>query len=154
MSEFHITKRAGHMFHVNWQVNPKKWQIVTDVSTKRVYFSIFSPRRCRSNSKRAISKHVLRIKCMCSSFDTALRWMPQYTFTDKSTLVQVMAWYLKKQVLARINVDLDLCRHMASLRHSVLKGNVFSKSELLLHKTVLEVMIKLVQYWSSSEIYK
>ena len=36
--------------------------------------------------KAVISKH------MSTSCDIALRWMPQNTFDDKSTLIQVMAW--------------------------------------------------------------
>ena len=44
------------------------------------------------NIKSVISKHLLRIKFM-STCEIALRWMPQNTFGNKSTLVLVMAWY-------------------------------------------------------------
>ena len=50
------------------------------------------PGRCGSNSKGVISKHILHTKFMSTSFDTGLRWMPQNTFIDKLTLVQVMSW--------------------------------------------------------------
>ena len=47
--------------------------------------------RCGSNSKSAIFKYMLRIefKSIC---EIVLTWIPQNTFDDKSTLVQVMAW--------------------------------------------------------------
>ena len=35
---------------------------------------------------------MLQAKFMSTSCETALRWMPQNTFNDQSTLVQVMAW--------------------------------------------------------------
>ena len=39
----------------------------------------------------------------------ALRWIPQNTFVDKSTLVQV---------ITRANLDQNSCRQMASLGYS------------------------------------
>ena len=51
------------------------------------------PRRCVSNFERVISEHMLGIKFMSTSWKMALKWMPQNTFNDKSTLVQAIAWY-------------------------------------------------------------
>ena len=50
-----------------------------------------SPGRCGNDFKSAISEHMLRIHFM-STCEIAVRWMPQDTFDDKSTLVYVMAW--------------------------------------------------------------
>ena len=53
-----------------------------------------APGRCDCNLKSVISEHMLQIKFMSStSVEIALRWMPQNTFDDKSTLVQVIAWW-------------------------------------------------------------
>ena len=45
--------------------------------------------------KSIISEHIFRIKFMSTFCEIAHRWMPQKTFDDKSTLVQVMAWCLQ-----------------------------------------------------------
>ena len=42
-----------------------------------------------------------------------LRLMPQNTFDDKSTLVQVMPWCHRGPSHSQANVDPDLCLHMA-----------------------------------------
>ena len=47
------------------------------------------------NLKSVISEHCLRIKFLSSSCEIDLRWMPQNTFDDKSTLVWAMAWHHK-----------------------------------------------------------
>ena len=44
-----------------------------------------------SNFQSVMFKHMLPIRFM-STCEIALRWVPQNTFADKSTLVQVMAW--------------------------------------------------------------
>ena len=51
-----------------------------------------APGRCGSNFKSVIFKHILRITFIKASCEIAPRWIPQNTFDDKSTLVQVMAW--------------------------------------------------------------
>ena len=45
--------------------------------------------------KNAIAEYILRIKCMSMSDEIALCWMPNKTFDEKSTLVQIMAWWRK-----------------------------------------------------------
>ena len=40
--------------------------------------------------------------------------------TDKSTLVQVMAWSIRQQAIIWTNVEQVLCRHVASLGHNEL----------------------------------
>ena len=47
---------------------------------------------CGSNFNSVISMHMLQINFMSVPYETAHRWMPQDTFDDKSSLVQVMAW--------------------------------------------------------------
>ena len=51
-----------------------------------------APGRCGNHFKSVISKHMLWIKFMGTSCEIALRRMPQNTFDNKPTLVQVMAW--------------------------------------------------------------
>ena len=51
-----------------------------------------SPGRSECYSKNGIFNLVLLIGIFRSSYDSALRWMPQDLTDDKSTLVQVMAW--------------------------------------------------------------
>ena len=51
-----------------------------------------APGRSKCNSKNVIFNLVVLIGIFRTSHDNALRWMPQ-DLTDKSTLVQVMAWY-------------------------------------------------------------
>ena len=49
------------------------------------------PWRCDNHFKSVIFEHMLRI--MSISCENVLKWMPQNTFDDNSTLVQVMIWY-------------------------------------------------------------
>ena len=58
-------------------------------------FNSLAPEWCGSNFKSVISKHMLRIKFMSTSCQIDLRWIPQNTFDDKSTLIQVM----KKKII-------------------------------------------------------
>ena len=51
--------------------------------------------------------------------EIALRWL-SLDLTDKSTMVQVMAWCPRQQAITWTNVDPDLCLHMVSLRHNEL----------------------------------
>ena len=46
--------------------------------------------------------------------------MPQNTFYEKSTPVQVMAGHIRQQAINLANIDPDLCRHMIALGHNVL----------------------------------
>ena len=46
--------------------------------------------RCGSNLKSVTSEHMLQID-LSSTCKIALKWMPQNTFDDKSTLVQAVA---------------------------------------------------------------
>ena len=48
--------------------------------------------KCGNNYKSVIFKRMSRNKFMSTSSEIALRRMPQYTFDDKSTLAQIMAW--------------------------------------------------------------
>ena len=60
-------------------VNPIQW------------INSLAPGRCDNSFKSAISKGMLEIKFISTSCETALRCMPQNTFVDNSTLVQVMS---------------------------------------------------------------
>ena len=55
---------------------------------------------------------MLRIKFMSASCEISLRLMPQNTFDDKSTLVQVMASVVRQQTTARAIIGPDLCIHI------------------------------------------
>ena len=50
-----------------------------------------TPGRCESNLQNVISDHILQIMFMGISYEISLKWMPQNTFDDKWTLIQVMA---------------------------------------------------------------
>ena len=56
-------------------------------------FNSLAPGGCEYDPKSVIFNHVLLIGIFRFSHDNALRWMPQDLTDDKSTLVQVMAWY-------------------------------------------------------------
>ena len=51
------------------------------------------PGRCEYDSKNVIFNLVLLTGIFKSSYDSVRRWMPHDLTDDKSTLVQVMAWY-------------------------------------------------------------
>ena len=59
------------------------------------HFNPLAPGRCASMFKSIILEHMLQIKFMIISCEISVRWMPQNTFDDRSTLVQVMAWCLQ-----------------------------------------------------------
>ena len=65
------------------------------------------------------------------SYDNVLRWMPQNLTDDKSTLVQVWLGGIRQQAICWVNVDPDLCRHMASLGVNDLtppeRGNLYHR---------------------------
>ena len=66
-----------------------------------------APGRYGSNFKIAIPEHMFWIKFMSTSWEIALRWMPQNTFDDKS-----MAW------CHQANIDLMLTQiYVAIWRH-------------------------------------
>ena len=68
---------------------------------------------------------------MSASCEIALRWMPENTFDDKSTLVQVMAWCHQATSHYWANVVPELCRHRASRGHKELTAlllRYFSRS--------------------------
>ena len=58
---------------------------------------------CGGNFKRVIFEHMLWTKSMCTCCGIILRWTRKNTFDERSLSV------------AFANIDLDLCRHMASL---------------------------------------
>ena len=64
-----------------------------------------TPGSCGCNFESVLSKQFTS-----TSYETAVRWMSQKTFNDKSALVQVMAWCRQAA-----NVDPDLWHHMVSL---------------------------------------
>ena len=66
--------------------------LIDRVSVLIVHFNTLAPGRYRSNLKRVISEHLLRINIMSTSLEIPLGWMLQSAFDDKSTVVQVMAW--------------------------------------------------------------
>ena len=78
--------------------------------SKQVLNSL-TPVRCGSCFKNRIPEHMLGIKFMSTSQEITFMWMPSNTLDDKSTLVLIMAWYRKHQVITWANVDSDLIAH-------------------------------------------
>ena len=72
-----------------------------------------APGRCRStcNFKSVNSEHMLWLKFISNSGKIALRWMPQNTFTDKSTLFRWWLGTIRQPAITRANVDRDLWHH-------------------------------------------
>ena len=64
----------------------------TTTSPRDQWVNSLAPGRSKCNSKNVIFNLVLLIGIFRSSYDNALRWMPQDLTDDKSTLDQVMAW--------------------------------------------------------------
>ena len=56
---------------------------------------------------------------ICWTHPVKLEWVPQIPSDNKSTLVQVMAWWWH-QAITWANVDLDLCRHITSPGYNLL----------------------------------
>ena len=61
----------------------------------RADFNSLAPGRSECDSKNVIFNLVLLIGIFRSSHDNACWWVPQDLTDDKSTLVQVMAWWLQ-----------------------------------------------------------
>ena len=62
-------------------------------STTKVVNNSLVPSRCGNDFKSMISRYILQVTSMKTSCETALRRIPQNTFDNKSTLVQVMTWF-------------------------------------------------------------
>ena len=60
---------------------------------QRLKVNSLAPGRSSSSYESVISKHILPIDFVSASWEMALMWMPQITFNDKSTLVQVITLY-------------------------------------------------------------
>ena len=84
------------LIHISMEFNPfvqiggqicQAWLI----SASQFIFNSFAPGRCGMNFKCVISVHMLWHKFISTSCEIVLRWMPQSTFEDKSTLILVMA---------------------------------------------------------------
>ena len=84
------------------------------------YVNSLGPGRFKVNFRWVIFKLILMVNGWGISCETAFIWVSLGNTYDKSTFVQVMAWCLRQQASTWANVDLDLCRHMASLGHNEL----------------------------------
>ena len=80
------------------------------INSSTLSLNSLTPGRSECDSKNAIFNLVLLTGIFRSSYDNALRWMPQDLTDDKSTLVQVMAWcrqatshYLKQRWLSSLS---------------------------------------------------
>ena len=79
-----------------------------------------APGRFEWNFRHVIFKLMSAIDGWGILCEISLIWM-SLDFTDgQSTLVQVMAWCVRQQAIAWVNVDPDLCHHMVSLGHNEL----------------------------------
>ena len=72
--------------------------------------------------KSIIFKLIIQNSISGTCCEIALRQIPQYLTNEKSTVVQVMAWYChdRQQAISWANADPDLCNYMMSLEHNVL----------------------------------
>ena len=68
--------------------------------------NLLAPGIFGGNSKSVTSGHILRVKFMSISSETAIGYMPKNTFGYKSTLIQVMArcCQVTNQILTQIHV--------------------------------------------------
>ena len=65
--------------------NGMSWQF------QQIHINSLAPGRCGRNFQSVVSEHMFQMKFMSTSCEIADRSMPQNTFDEKSTLVQVMA---------------------------------------------------------------
>ena len=93
--------------------------------------NLFVAERCGIHFKSAVPEDILRINFISTCYEIALRWMLQNAFHDKSTLVQVMAWWLRSSSHYMKNADIALCCHVASLGHTFLCSSVAPCSRII-----------------------
>ena len=118
---------------------------ITMICMYEMFLSINSlpPGRPRCHFKTAIFNLVLLIGIFTSSKDNALWWIPWDLTDDKSTLVQVMAWCHQAPAITRANVDLVLCRHLASPGH-----NELTHWSQMMHRYIH----KYIRQWTGSSL--
>ena len=66
------------------------------------------------------------------SYEIAQRQISVEPTDDRSTLVQVIACCHQQQAVIRANVNTDLCHHMASLGHNVLKLKIILEDHFII----------------------
>ena len=66
------------------------------------------------------------------SYEIAQRHISVEPTDDRSTLVQVIACCHQQQAVIRANVNTDLCHHMASLGHNVLKLKIILEDHFII----------------------
>ena len=69
-----------------------RWKNGAEISTF-VYFNSFAPVKCGCNFESLIFKLVIQNSSLGTRCETALKLMSQNLINEKSTLVQVMAWW-------------------------------------------------------------
>ena len=79
------------------------------------FFNSSVPRKCSSNFKSALSKHILQIKFMGTSCEIDIKWMPQTPLMTSQHWFRQWLGAVRQQASAWANVDPDLCCQMASL---------------------------------------
>ena len=100
-----------------WNKRPGHQQALYQTSLHRIFYYLYekglgwfwvSLTHCPlcNHFKSVNFEDILCIKFMSNSYGIGLRWIPQNTFNDKSTLVQ-------QQAITWTNADPDLCGHMA-----------------------------------------
>ena len=83
MEKQHCSLRCHPSWHWNKSYTVRNTDLINSLA----------PGRCGYNPKLIFFfKIITRLDIWNISCEIALRWMPQNTFDDKSTLVQVMAW--------------------------------------------------------------
>ena len=110
-------------------------------------FDSLASERPGCNFKSVISKHMLQIWVYEHFCDVARRWMPQNTFIDKSTLVQVMA-----SSLTATSHYLNQCWPSSMTPYGVIIGHAWwVKSKVTSFPTIINVaeILKHDIPWSS-----
>ena len=78
---------TSHYFNQCWPRSPTPCGV-----TRPHWVNSLAPGRCGNNFKSMMFKHILQIKFMGTCCEIALRWIPQNSFDNMSTLLQEMVW--------------------------------------------------------------
>ena len=88
-----LVSTIGPMWHISIKWGPANPIERGQNWVSHIRLNSLAPGRRGGHFQSVISEHLIRIrKFMSTSCETALKWMSQNNFDDKSTLVQVIAW--------------------------------------------------------------
>ena len=129
--------RWPHWSHLSWSGQSRRWQAKPRLNSSALG-------KCGSSFKSVIFKPILWIIIWSDNCEFALRWMPQNTFGDKSTLVQVMAWCLTAP-----SHYLSQCRSRSMSPYSVISAQpVNSILVIISHKNSIWILNQYPFTWN------